>query len=283
MTVVRKIAEVRNALAVARRGGRMIGLVPTMGALHAGHMSLVESAKREGCFAIVSIFVNPTQFGPNEDYLRYPRNEAADLALCEQAGVDLVFVPEVREIYHPQAATRVRVARLTETLCGPHRPGHFEGVATVVAKLFNMVHPDRAYFGEKDAQQLAVVRRMVRDLDFPIEVVGCPIVREPDGLALSSRNTMLDSDARRQAASLHRALTVGRDRILSGERTVAGVAATMATIIQSAGPAQIDYISIVDPDSMQPVAEIDKPVLLAVAVRIGGVRLIDNVRVDPPR
>ena len=177
-----------------------------MGYLHAGHLSLVEAARRDGTFVVTSIFVNPTQFGPNEDYERYPRDTASDLRQCEDAGVELVFMPAVPDMYPPDAVTSVHVAGLTETLCGPCRPGHFDGVATVVAKLFNIVQPDRAYFGRKDAQQLAVLRRMTRDLDMPIEIIGCPIVREPDGLAMSSRNVLLSDDERRRALALHRAL-----------------------------------------------------------------------------
>lgn len=280
--IARDIASTRAAIIAARQAGRTIGLVPTMGALHQGHISLVEAAKRDGTYVVVSIFVNPTQFGPNEDFARYPRDEAGDVRKCEQAGVDLVFVPPVEQMYPPDAVTTVHVAKLTDTLCGPCRPGHFDGVATVVAKLFDIVQPDRAYFGQKDAQQLAVIRRMTRDLNLPIEIVGCPTVREPDGLALSSRNAMLSADERRRAPALHRALCDARDRIASGERDAQQLTNHMARIIGEARPAQIDYISIVDPDTMQLVERIDGPVLIALAVRIGHTRLIDNLVVAPP-
>ena len=252
-----------------------------MGALHFAHLSLMEAAKRDGAFVVVSIFVNPTQFEPSEDFESYPRDEAGDLAACEQVGVDLVFVPPVEEMYPPASATTVHVAGLTETLCGAHRPGHFDGVTTVVAKLFNIVRPDVAYFGQKDAQQLAVIRRMTRDLDLPIEIVGCPTVREADGLAVSSRNAYLDESQRVQATSLHRALTDAKARIEAGQTDPVVVIDAMRQIVDAAGPAVIDYISVVDPESMQSVRRIERPVLIALAVRIGSTRLIDNLQVDP--
>lgn len=281
MKVTEQIAATRAAVAAARAAGRSIGLVPTMGCLHAGHLSLVAAARRDGHFVVVSLFVNPTQFGPHEDYDRYPRDTAGDLQKCERAGVELVFMPEVAAMYPADAATTVHVARLTDTLCGPCRPGHFDGVATIVAKLFNIVQPDAAYFGQKDAQQLAVIRRMVRDLDFPLHIVGCPTVREPDGLALSSRNALLSPDERQQATALYRALTAARQRIVAGEREAATVVAEMRRLIEAVGPTRIDYVSIVDPDTMQPVERSTGPVLVALAVRFGATRLIDNLTVDP--
>ena len=281
MEVTAEIVATRAAVAAARAAGRSIGLVPTMGYLHAGHLSLVDAARRDGHFVVVSLFVNPTQFGPHEDYDRYPRDTAGDLQKCEQAGVELVFMPEVAAMYPPDAATTVHVARLTDTLCGPCRPGHFDGVATVVAKLFNIVQPDAAYFGQKDAQQLAVIRRMVRDLDFPLRIVGCPTVREPDGLAMSSRNAMLSPDERQRATALYRALATARQRIYTGERESAAVVAAMRDVINAVHPTKIDYISIVDPETMQPVDRISGPVLIALAVRLGATRLIDNLTVDP--
>jgi pantoate--beta-alanine ligase len=283
MQVTRNIADTRAAVAAARRAGRRIGCVPTMGALHAGHLSLMEAAKRDGTFVVVTIFVNPTQFGPSEDFESYPRDEAGDLAACEKVGVDLVFIPPVEEMYSPDSATTVHVSGLTETLCGAHRPGHFDGVSTVVTKLFNIVQPDVAYFGQKDAQQLAVIRRMTRDLDLPVEIVGCPTVREADGLAVSSRNAYLDESQRVQATCLYRALAEAKARIDSGETKPAVVVDAMRQIIDDAGPAVIDYISVVDPESMQPVRRIERPVLVALAVRIGSTRLIDNLQVDPRR
>jgi len=281
MEVTRDIVATRAALAAARHGGRRIAFVPTMGALHTAHVSLMEAAKRDGGYLVVSIFVNPTQFGPHEDFERYSRDEAGDLATCEKAGVDLIFMPTVDEMYPPGSVTTVHVARLTETLCGPHRPGHFDGVTTVVAKLFSIVQPDAAYFGQKDAQQLAVIRQMVRDLNMPIEIVGCPTVREPDGLAVSSRNAYLSESQRVQARCLYRALGEAKSRVEGGETEAAAVVAAMRRIIEDAGPARIDYVGVVDPVSMQSVERIERPVLIALAVRIGSTRLIDNLQVDP--
>jgi pantoate--beta-alanine ligase len=294
MSIARTIADCRRAVAAARRGGRRIAFVPTMGALHAGHTALMAAARRHAVataaaghgasppFLVVSIFVNPTQFGSGEDYTRYPRDEAADLAICDDAGVELVFAPGVEEMYADRSLTTIHVGQLGETLCGPHRPGHFDAVATVVARLFHIVQPDAAYFGEKDYQQLAVVRRMVRDLNMPIEVVGCPTVREADGLARSSRNRYLSPAERTQAASLYRGLQAGAALVASGERDAAAVVAVVQRAIESAGPVRIDYISIVDPETLQHVAALTAPVQLALAVRIGGTRLIDNLRLDPP-
>ena len=252
-----------------------------MGALHAGHVSLIEASQRDGCFTVVSIFVNPTQFGPNEDFSRYPRDEAGDLALCAAAGVDLVFLPSVEEMYPAGAVTNVHVRRLGDHLCGPHRPEHFDGVATVVAKLLNIVQPDVAYFGQKDAQQLAIIRRMVRDLDIPTQIVGCPTVREPDGLAMSSRNRYLSKSEREQATSLIRALRRAGQQIAAGERDASVVENAMRSVLNGAGPCVIDYASVVDAEDLQPVRRIDAPVLVALAVRIGRTRLIDNLTVDP--
>jgi len=282
MEVTRDIASTRRTLAAVRQAGRRVALVPTMGALHAGHVSLMEAARRDGGYVVVSIFVNPTQFGPGEDFQRYPRDEAGDLRTCEGVGVDLVFIPPVAEMYAPDAATTVHVARLTDTLCGPHRPGHFDGVATVVTKLFNIVQPDAAYFGQKDAQQLAVIRRMVRDLDLPIEIIACPTVREADGLALSSRNAYLSPGERVQARCLYRALCAARRLVEGGQRDARRIEEAMRRSIEESGPAVIDYVSVVDPLTMQPVERIERRVLLALAVRIGMTRLIDNLLVDPP-
>ncbi len=279
MIVARSIAEVRELLRAARRAARVLGLVPTMGALHAGHASLIQAARADGCFVLVSIFVNPTQFGPHEDFSRYPRPESADLAACEAADADAVFLPSVGEMYPPESYTRVRVEHLTHHLCGPFRPRHFEGVATIVCKLFNIVQPDRAYFGQKDAQQLAVIRRMVRDLNFAIEIVGCPTRREPDGLALSSRNAYLAPAERAQAACLHQALQAARAAITAGALRPEPVLAQMRRIIEDAGPARIDYISIVDADTLQPLETLRPPLLIALAVHIGKTRLIDNVSI----
>ncbi len=281
MKVTHHIPTTRAAVAAARQAGRTIGFVPTMGYLHAGHLSLVAAARRDGHFVVASIFVNPTQFGPHEDFDRYPRDTAGDLQQCQQAGVELVFMPAVVDMYRPDATTTVHVAGLTETLCGPCRPGHFDGVATVVTKLFNIVQPDSAYFGQKDAQQLAVIRRMTRDLDLPVKIIGCPTVREPDGLAMSSRNAMLSPDERQRATALHRALRAAQTSIHGGQRDPAAVVDEMRRTIDAVRPANVDYISVVDPETMQPVSQITGPVLIALAVRIGHTRLIDNLTVDP--
>ncbi len=262
------------------RTAKSIGFVPTMGALHEGHRSLMRTA-REGCqIVVVSIFVNPTQFGPGEDFEKYPRPLARDLAVCQEEGVDAVFVPEVGEMYPADAVTTVSVARLTEGLCGRHRPGHFDGVTTVVAKLFNIVQPDRAYFGQKDAQQAAVIRQMVRDLNWPIEVVVCPTVREADGLAMSSRNAYLSPEQRRQALCLSQALNWAKGRIEAGQRDVSKLTAAMREQIEAAGPCEIDYIEVVDAETLEPKASVQGQCLVALAVRIGPARLIDNVLVD---
>jgi pantoate--beta-alanine ligase len=283
MEITRNIADTRTLIGDVRRGGQRVGFVPTMGALHRGHATLIEAARRDGTYTVVSIFVNPTQFGPNEDYQKYPRDEETDLRLCQQAEVDLVFIPSPDEMYHTDAVTRVHVAKLTETLCGVSRPGHFDGVTTVCTKLFNIVQPDVAYFGEKDFQQLAVMRQMVRDLDMPLEIVGCPTVREENGLALSSRNAYLSPAEREQAASLYRGLLQARNRINAGERNASKVTALVRDAITNAGPARIDYIRLVDPNTMQPVERIGGQVLVALAVYIGAARLIDNILVDPAR
>ena len=281
MILARTISETRAAVAAARRDGQRITFVPTMGALHAGHVSLLDAAVRDGGFLVVSIFVNPTQFGPGEDFDKYPRDEARDLEICKNAGAALVFLPAVEAMYPPGAETSVHVAKLTDTLCGAHRPGHFDGVTTVVAKLFNIVEPDAAYFGQKDAQQLAVIRQMTRDLDLPVDVIGCPTVREDDGVALSSRNAYLTPAEREQAGCLNRSLGEAQRQIAAGEQDAEKVRAALRAIINAAGPCHIDYAEVVDPQTMQPVAQIDGPVLVALAVRIGSTRLIDNLQVDP--
>ncbi len=281
MEITRDTAATRAALESTRRQGRRIGLVPTMGYLHAGHLSLVEAARRDDTSVVVSIFVNPMQFGPHEDLDRYPRDEEGDLRKCREAGVELVFAPHTDVMYDADAATTVSVAGLTDTLCGPCRPGHFTGVATIVAKLFNIVRPDVAYFGRKDAQQLAVIRRMVHDLNMPIRIVGCPIVREPDGLAISSRNALLSPDERRRALVLYGALCAARSAIEGGRQSTPKVLARMNEIVAGGDPSAVDYISIVDPDTLQPVESIDAPVLVALAVWIGQTRLIDNLLIDP--
>ncbi len=280
MKELETVSQVREYLAPHRKAGRRIGFVPTMGALHEGHLSLVRAARNDCDLVIVSIFVNPTQFGPGEDFDKYPRMLDADLVACRAAGVDAVFCPQVSEIYPAGSATMVTVKRLTEGLCGAYRPGHFDGVTTVVAKLFNIVQPDVAYFGQKDAQQAIVLRRMVKDLLWPIEMVVCPTVREPDGLAMSSRNAYLSPAERRQALSLSAALFRARQEILAGQKDVAALVAGMRQYIESAGPCSIDYIEIVDAEDLTPLTAARGRCLVALAVRIGGTRLIDNVVVD---
>jgi pantoate--beta-alanine ligase len=278
-TLVTDIALLRHAIAQARRSGRTIGLVPTMGALHAGHLSLIKAARAETDFVVVSIFVNPTQFGPKEDFNRYPRPLERDLELCGQAGADLVFHPQPEVMYPSDYRTFVEVTGLQDVLCGASRPGHFRGVATVVLKLLNLVQPDRAYFGQKDAQQVRIVQQMVRDLNVPVEIRVCPIVREADGLALSSRNEYLEAEERRQATVLHRALTKAQRRIEAGEHDAAVVRQVMVEQIASVPGAVLDYAAVVDADSLQALDRIDaeRPVLLALAVRFGSTRLIDNL------
>lgn len=283
MHIAESIASVRPAIAAARAGGRTIGFVPTMGALHAGHVSLIDRCRADGCFTVVSIFVNPTQFGPNEDLNRYPRTFDADRTACERAGVDVIFAPTAEEMYPPGEQTRVRPGRLADTLCGPFRPGHFEGVCTVVAKLFNIVQPDVAYFGQKDAQQALILRRMAIDLAMPVQIVTCPIVRDADGLALSSRNALLSREERSHALALYRALCIGRDAILRGEASIGRIVAAMRNaVVQSAGSAVIDYLSLVNPDTLEPITPHCPRVLIAGAIRLGGVRLIDNLTVEIP-
>ena len=279
--VAKTIAEVRACVAQARKAGESIGFVPTMGALHAGHIGLVEAAKKAGTYVVVSIYVNPTQFGPKEDFTQYPRTMDLDRAACAKAGVDLIFAPSNEEMYPPGDQTRVRPGKLAEPLCGAFRPGHFEGVCTVVAKLFNIVQADIAYFGQKDAQQAVVIRRMVNDLCMPIRIEVCPLIREPDGLAMSSRNARLGPEEREKALCLYKALSLGRDRLLAGERSVGRIAAEMrASIVENGAGVSVDYLSIVDPETLEPVAEPKGRMLVAGAIRVGAVRLIDNLLVD---
>ncbi|MDY6011169.1 MAG: pantoate--beta-alanine ligase [Duodenibacillus sp.] len=276
MLIAKTVDQVRQFVKAARRQGRSVGLVPTMGYLHEGHASLVTRARSECDCVVVSVFVNPTQFGPTEDLEAYPRDLKRDAALLESLGVDVLFHPEPSEMYLPGAATWVSVEGLTEGLCGRTRPTHFRGVCTVVSKLMNIVTPDRAYFGQKDAQQLAVIRRMVRDLNMDVEVIGCPIVRETDGLAKSSRNTYLSADERRSALVLSRAVFAGEKLVREGERDADAVVRAMRGVIEAEPAARIDYVEAVDADAVTPVTRIEGRVLFAMAVYIGKTRLIDN-------
>jgi pantoate--beta-alanine ligase len=275
--VVRTVAELRSALAEARRGGRSVGLVPTMGALHEGHLSVIRACRGRNEVVVVSVFVNPTQFGPSEDLKRYPRPFEQDLALCAAAGVDLVFHPEPEVMYPPGFRTFVEVTGLQDVLEGASRPGHFRGVCTVVLKLFNLIQPNRAYFGQKDGQQARIIQQMVADLNVPVEVVVEPTVREPDGLALSSRNRYLDAEQRRQATVLSRALNEARARALAGERDAGVLRKVLAETVASAPGAVLDYAAVVDADSLRPVVRLTGATLLALAVKFGNTRLIDNL------
>ena len=275
MQVTNTIEKTRELVNNWKKEGKTIGLVPTMGYLHEGHASLIHRCREENDIVVVSDFVNPTQFGPNEDLEAYPRDFDRDSALCESIGADLIFCPSPAEMYHDPHAF-VSIDTLSDTLCGKTRPIHFKGVCTVVSKLFNIVKPDRAYFGQKDAQQLAIIRRMVRDLNMDIEIVGCPIVREEDGLAKSSRNTYLNEEERKAALILSKAVFLGKKMVEDGETSAAAVKEAMIKKIESEPMAKIDYVEAVDGLSMQPVEEIKAPVLVAMAVYIGKTRLIDN-------
>ncbi|MBP2033268.1 pantoate--beta-alanine ligase [Clostridium algifaecis] len=276
MNTVHSIKEVRNEIKKWRKEGLTVGLVTTMGFLHEGHESLIKRASEENDRVVVSIFVNPTQFGPNEDLEAYPRDIKRDETVCEKAGANLIFNPDPSEMYYDDASTTVNVAGLTEGLCGAKRPVHFGGVCLVVSKFFNIVTPDRAYFGEKDAQQLAVIKRMVRDLNFDIEIVGCPIVRESDGLARSSRNIYLSNEERKAALILNKSLNLAKQSLNEGERDANKVKDIIIEKLNSESLAKVDYVEIVDSSNLKPAFNINKPVLVAIAVYIGKTRLIDN-------
>ena len=281
MQISRTIAETRSALQTARVHGAAIGFVPTMGFLHDGHLSLVRVARDAGVtFIVVSIFVNPLQFGPNEDFSRYPRDEERDAAMLESAGVDLLFLPPVEVMYPEGATTKISVSGVSKPLEGERRPGHFDGVATVVAKLFNIVQPDVAAFGRKDAQQCAVIERMVRDLDVPLRLVFGETLREHDGLAMSSRNAYLSPDERAKAPVLHRALRAGEEAITHGIHSVPDVEKLMHRVVSEEGGVEVDYLAVVDPLTFEAPSDFEREVLLAGAVRIGRTRLIDNVRIS---
>lgn len=275
MKIVSTIEEVRAQVKEWKKEGQSIGFVPTMGYLHEGHMSLIDAAG-ENDKVVVSIFVNPMQFGPTEDLASYPRDLEHDAKLCEEHGVDLIFHPTPEEMYGDQFYSYVDMDVLTKELCGLSRPVHFRGVCTVVTKLFNIVTPDRAYFGQKDAQQLAVIKRMVKDLNMPLTITGCPIIREEDGLAKSSRNTYLSPEERKAALVLSRSIFLGKEMVEKGERNCKKILAAMTEEIEKEPLAKIDYVKIVDLDTMQQVEKIDRGILAAIAVYIGKTRLIDN-------
>ena len=276
MKIVSTVEQVREEVKKWRQQGLTVGLVPTMGYLHEGHKSLIDKAVAQNDKVVVSVFVNPIQFGPTEDLATYPRDLERDAALCEDAGAALIFHPEKEDMYFDDFCTYIDMDGLTKGLCGKTRPIHFRGVCTVVGKLFNIVHPDRAYFGQKDAQQLAVVRRMVRDLNFDLEIVGCPIIREEDGLAKSSRNTYLSEEERKAAVILHKGLVKGEEMVSAGEKDVKKVLDAITEIIESEPLARIDYVEAVDFDNIETIDTIEGSVLVALAVYIGKTRLIDN-------
>ena len=281
MKIAKTIKSVRGLVGTARKAGKRIGFVPTMGALHEGHISLIDRSLKDGNFTVVSIFVNPTQFGPREDLSKYPRPIRADLKICKEQGVDVVFAPTAQEMYGRGTVTWVEVEKLNGPLCGRTRPGHFRGVATVCAKLFNIVCPDFAYFGQKDAQQAAIIKRMVADLNIPVKIEVCPTIRADDGLALSSRNQYLSPQQRRDATCIYRSLEAGREMIKAGDTNPKTITAMMRKILRAAETlTDIDYISIVNADTLEDISRVDGKALIAVAARFGHTRLIDNLTVD---
>lgn len=280
MQIIRDLTTLHTALDALRRDGGSVAMVPTMGALHAGHMSLVEEAARRADHVVASIFVNPTQFGPNEDLSAYPRQEKADAALLDAAGVVILWAPDVAEMYPEGFATSIHVAGVSEGLCGAARPGHFDGVATVVAKLFGQIRPDIALFGEKDYQQLAVIRRLVADLNLRVEIAGVPTARAPDGLALSSRNAYLSTEERAAAVALPRALEAAAAAMRGGQPVAAALADARAAL-NAAGFSRIDYVALCDAASLAPLESLDRPARLLVAALLGKTRLIDNIAVNP--
>jgi pantoate--beta-alanine ligase len=280
MEVAKTIESVRGLVKAARSAGKKIGFVPTMGALHIGHISLIEKAGKECDLVVVSIFVNPTQFGPGEDFEKYPRPLGADLEICEKAGVDVVFAPTPEQMYPSENITWVNVEKLTETLCGQSRPGHFRGVTTVCAKLFNIVAPNVAFFGQKDAQQAIVIKRMVADLNMPLEIVVCPTVREPNGLAVSSRNKYLTEEQKQEAAYIYKSLQKCQEMIEAGTKDAGVIISEMQKALNQVLSIEIEYVSIVDARTLQSIDRIAGKILAAIAVRIGPARLIDNILVD---
>lgn len=281
MQIIRTPEEMQQTALALRREGRRIGLVPTMGFLHEGHLSLIRLARARSDVVVVSLFVNPTQFGPNEDLEKYPRDLARDEALCRQAGTDILFYPAAADIYLPGHSVYVVEEKLSRGLCGATRAGHFRGVATVVAKLFNLVQPDVAVFGEKDGQQSRVIRRMVRDLNFPVEIISGPTVREADGLAMSSRNAFLSPEERRQALCLRHTLNRAEQLVREGEREAAKIREAMQKVIAEAPAARVDYIEIVDDATLEPIRTLERPAMAALAVFVGRTRLIDNTVLRP--
>lgn len=277
MKVIHTINEIRKEINKGKLAGDIIGFVPTMGALHTGHEALIKTAAKQADFVVVSIFVNPTQFEPGSDFDAYPRMLDSDLQLCENSGVDLVFAPSVEQMYPFQQLTWINVQKLTENLCGEHRPGHFKGVATVCAKLFNIIQPDKAFFGQKDAQQLAVIKRMVHDLNFPLEIIACQTVREQDGLAISSRNKYLTKSQRKEAVLIYASLQLCQLLVEAGETDIKILKTEMEKMMTKGGNIKPEYIEFVDADTLDPIEKISGQVLVAVAAHLGKARLIDNI------
>lgn len=279
MKIIKNLYEMQKLTEEKRKEGKIIGFVPTMGALHEGHLELIREARKKSDFLVVSIFVNPIQFGPKEDYKEYPRDEKGDIEKCEKEGVDIIFIPDVEQMYEKNFSTYVEVKDLTKTLCGKYRPGHFKGVTTVVAKLFNIVKPHLAFFGWKDAQQLLVIKKMVKDLNFDIEIIGVETVREEDGLALSSRNVYLNEEERKEAPYLYKALLYGKELIEKGERDARKVREEIKKFINKNAPkGKIQYVEIVDMENLKPIRKIKGEIMIALAVFFGKARLIDNIR-----
>ena len=281
MKPIETIMDMRTIVHDWKKSGMTVGLVPTMGFLHAGHLSLIERAKEQNDRVVVSIFVNPTQFGEGEDFSKYPRDLEGDLQSCENAGAHAVFAPSVSEMYPMPSRSYVDILELSDHLCGAKRSGHFRGVCTVVTKLFNIVAPDKAYFGEKDAQQLAIIRRMAYDLNIPVQIIPCHIVRDQDGLALSSRNAYLSSDQKQAALILSKSLAAAKALMMNGQTDAGFVRRSIHNAIECEPLARIDYVELVDADTLKPLERIQGPVLLAVAVYFGNTRLIDNFTFDP--
>ncbi len=277
MVITRTISETRTTIAQARAQKKRIGFVPTMGYLHEGHLTLIDIARQHSDFVVVSIFVNPTQFGPTEDFAKYPRDFARDCKLCESRKADVIFAPEVSEMYPEPSLMTFQIKKLADRLCGARRPGHFNGVVLVVSKLFNIVQPDVAVFGQKDAQQLIIIQRLVRDLNFPVKIIAAPTVREPDGLAMSSRNVYLTSQQRAQTTVFYRSLQKAKALIESGERDAKKIIAEVRRVISTASESKVDYIEIVSVTDLQPVEQTEGQILIALAVYFGKARLIDNM------
>lgn len=280
MKIFRKIEEIRKEIKSLKKEGKTIGFVPTMGYLHDGHLSLVKRSKEENDITVVSIFVNPIQFGPGEDFDRYPRDEEGDFKKLIEAGVDYAFVPSVEEMYPEKQLTYVEVKEISEPMCGRFRPGHFTGVATVVAKLFNIVLPDRAYFGKKDYQQLKVIQKMVKDLNFPVEIVACETVREADGLAMSSRNAYLSDEERKKASKIYEALNRAKELYQSGVRDVDFLIDETKKQLDRIEGFKVQYVELRDAETLEELKVVDRPAVLAVAVFVGKARLIDNIILD---